>query len=174
MNKTLLIIGLAVLMVLIGIGAFYVLDNHSKMTYVKTKEVYAAFKLKKELEAKLKITQDARKNILDSLLIKIQLMSKNTKDITNKEDNFKLDFLKQQYLQKKQQSEEDNQALAQQYTDQIWGQLNQYIKDYGKQHKYKFIFGTSGDGNLMYAEESDDISKDLIEYVNLRYDGKVE
>ena len=64
------------------------------------------------------------------------------------------------------------EVMAKQYTDQIWEQLNQYIKDFGTQHKYKFIFGSRGDGNLMYAEEQDNITSEVLTYVNERYQGK--
>ena len=49
---------------------------------------------------------------------------------------------------------------------------NQYIKDYGIQNNYILIFGVSGQGNIMYANDGLDATEEVIEYVNKRYQGK--
>ncbi|WP_160289473.1 OmpH family outer membrane protein [Psychroserpens mesophilus] len=57
--------------------------------------------------------------------------------------------------------------------NKIWSRLNAYIKDYGKQKEVKIIFGISGNGNIMYADETNlDVTEELLKYINDRYEGK--
>ena len=168
------VIVLLSLLLLIGALFFLIRSLQQKMAYVDTVKLYESFILKKELETKLKKVEDARTKILDSLMLNLQVMSKNIETAKQRDQNEvnRFEAFREQYLQKKKEFEEDNSKTAQSYTDQVWAQLNQYIKEYGKMNEYKFIFGTTGNGNLMYAREGDDVSKELIEYVNEKYSGK--
>lgn len=174
MLKKTIVIGLSVIIIAgvglsigAGIGA-------PKIGYINTAEVYSEFGLKKELEVKLKNVEAERKNILDSLRLSFDMLSAKLQqeEKAAPESLERLNRIRQQYLQKEQEFSEDNQALADDYTEQIWQQLNQYIKDYGKKNNYRFILGANGDGAVMYADEGDDITKLVNEYVNSRYAGK--
>lgn len=66
---------------------------------------------------------------------------------------------------------QEQQALSEQYTADIWQQINQTAAEFGKEKGYGFIFGATGDGNLMYAKESENITDELIVYLNEKYDG---
>lgn len=166
-----IIVSVSVVLALAMITGFISL-NQIKVAYVNTYTVYNDFKLKKELEAKLDKTVLTRKVLLDSLRMKIQMASLDSKKM--EDPNYYSLIQKQQesyYLKEKQYSE-DNTAQAQKYTDEVWKQLNQYIKEYGAENGYDYIIGTTGEGNLMYAKEKHDISKDLVEFVNGKYQGK--
>jgi len=54
----------------------------------------------------------------------------------------------------------------------IWKRLNPYIAEYGKEKGYAYIYGANGTGNVLYADEGEDITDELIEYVNKRYHDK--
>jgi outer membrane protein len=49
--------------------------------------------------------------------------------------------------------------------------MSTYILAYGKKHNYDFIFGSSGNGTLMFANETYNISDDIIKYINDKYKG---
>lgn len=166
-----------ILGVLIAVGVimfFGFYQKESRMAYLNTTQVYEGFTLKKELETKLNKVKEERKNMLDSLALKVNILTQklSASPKVQAEEAERYEFLRQQYLQKKQKADEESAELARQYNDQIWEQLNQYVKDFGSQHKYKFIFGSRGDGNLMYAEEQDNITEEIVKYVNERYNGK--
>lgn len=153
--------------------SLFSLFNKPKTAYVDTVKVYNSFEMKIELEKKLEETKNARARILDSLLNEVETVVGYLRQHENdKEAENKYEFLRQQYLNKEQQFDEDNRALAQQYTDQVWNQLNQYVKDFGVNQNYEYIYGTAGQGNLMYAKEQLEISDELLKYVNERYQGK--
>lgn len=147
--------------------------NAGKTGYINTSEVYNDFKLKKELQEKLDKVLLSRKSILDSLKLTVNLLEnkiENSKKISQS-DTGRYEFLRSQYLLKEKQFQEDNEALAKKYSEQVWQQLNQYIQDYGKSNNYRFVFGTNGQGNLMYANDASNITEEVKEYVNRRFSG---
>ncbi len=147
-----------------------------KTGYVEVTKLYSEFELKKELETKLLKVTNSRKSILDSLELQLQLLSKQVQSQNGKDketlDKFQLN--KGYYLKKKQEFEEDNQALIKQYDQQIFKQLNQYVQDYGKKNDYKYIYGTDGNGNIMYADDTENITSPVSVFINKRYKGIVE
>jgi len=156
--------------VLIGFSLFWSSYSSKKIAYVNTSSVYDGFKLKKELEDKYKKVQLARQNLLDSIKFKIQYFSIKGKDLTE-DDKVQINELQRSYLYKEKEFSTDNEATAQQYSEQIWKQINQYMDDYGKENNYDVIFGATGQGNIMFAKEKDDITNDVSEYINQKYSG---
>jgi len=67
--------------------------------------------------------------------------------------------------------EEELIEVSQEYDQQIWERLNGFVKTYAEEKGYDIIIGASGDGNLMYANEKLDITDQLIEYCNQKYNG---
>lgn len=47
--------------------------------------------------------------------------------------------------------------------------INNYIADYGKKHHYKIILGATTDGNILYAEETDDLTQTILNDLNALY-----
>ncbi|MCU0436194.1 MAG: OmpH family outer membrane protein [Bacteroidia bacterium] len=175
MNKWLLPAGV-VLAVVLSVLAFAGSFGTQKVAYVKMEELYNSFQMKQQLEKKLKDTEQARKLMLDSARLRLQLMEDDFRQLP-KADTSSFRFFNQkqrEYYAMEQQFNQDNQILAQQYTDQIWAQINQYAKDFGKQEGYDFIFGASGDGALMYANEATDLTEKMKVYINEKYQGKTK
>lgn len=171
-NKNTFNLLVALVLTLIVAWNSYRYFTTTKLAYVNTIEVYNQFQLKIELEKKLEKTKTIRQQQLDSLLNEIEPLV-NYLQVHKGDERTMLAYqqLKNTYLTKEKQFEEDNEILAQQYTDQIWKQLNQYVKDFGEKHRYNYIYGTSGQGNLMYAHEHDNISEQVIAFVNQQYQG---
>lgn len=172
MFKTILITGLF-LMLSVTLYLFYG-NNKSKVAYIKSVDLYNEFGLKKELETKLITVKNQRKSILDSLMLQLKMMSTQLEYNEGKDDKeIKLfQIRKQDYLSKEKQFDEDDQRLAEQYSQQIWKQINQYVSDYGKENNYSFIYGASGNGAIMYAQDKYDVTKELTAYINEKYKGE--
>lgn len=54
----------------------------------------------------------------------------------------------------------------------VYNQVNSYIKEYGTTHGYDYILGSSGDGNLLFAKDSKDITEEVLIALNQKYEGK--
>lgn len=162
--------------VLLGLGTLTVLRTwHGETAYINTQDVYNNFALKNKLESELKKTQQTRQYILDSLRFQVEVLSAEVQKPERKSDSAlvsQFTALRENYFRHQQEFEESNAALADKYTEQIWSQLNAYIKEYGEEEGYSYIFGASGDGALMYADDAVNITDDVNGYVNERYTGK--
>lgn len=151
--------------------------NTPKTAYVDLGKVYNEFTLKKELESKMQQVQQIRKNQLDSLELDLNILARNLQSpsaANRSELERQYQNKQQQYYFNKQKVEEESANLTQTYDDQIWKQLNQYIKEYGKANKFTYVFGAEGSGALMYADESVNITEELIGYVNANYKGQAK
>lgn len=116
---------------------------------------------------------------VDSLVGKwqkeLQAYEKERVSLSPKELKLKQELLgnKQQQINsyqeaiQKQIQEEDKKV-----TQTVINDINDYIKEYGKKKGYKIIFGASGGGNIMYADESTDLTAEVLKGLNGEYDKK--
>ncbi|MCG8577589.1 MAG: OmpH family outer membrane protein [Flavobacteriales bacterium] len=160
---------LIVLLVLASCG-----NEASKIAYVQNFKLYAEFDLSKELDADLQVFSDQRMRELDSLKI---IFEQKTVDFQNMEEIPAEDYkayndLRNTLMFRQKSYEEDLIAKSQEYDQQIWERLNGYIAEYATENDYDFILGASGDGNLMFAKDTLDITDELIAYCNTNYSGK--
>ena len=165
-----------ILIIAVSLTSFMFSHRNHRTAFVKMEDLYSDFSMKQQLEKKLKETEQARKFVIDSMRIQMQQMTDQLKRLpTIDTATLRIYNLRQDYFEQKQQEfAQDNNALAQQYTEQIWTQINQYTRDYGKENGFNYIFGASGDGVLMYADDSEDITADLKIYINEKYQGKAK
>jgi len=147
-----------------------------KTGYIRTADVFEVFNLKQELESKYMGVEQQRTNILDSLKLQLQGLYDQITNEKNKQTQESMivsyQTLEQHYLLKEKQFTESNQKIQADYNSQIITQINQYVQDYGKQYGYKYIFGTTSNGNIMHASETEDLTEVMKKYVNERYEGK--
>jgi outer membrane protein len=171
MSKGTIYICFVLLLTLVA-GLYYMqFKNFKKIGYVTTLKAFEEFELKKELEVKYKNNQIAKQTYLDSLKLNVQTLAQKSNDLEPNKNN-RIEELKKIYLLKENQFNQENEAVYQQYNEQIWKQLNQYIEDYGKENGYDYLLGTSGQGSIMYATEKDNLTEEIIKYINNKYVGK--
>lgn len=148
-------------------------SKKGKTGYVQLAKVFSDFELSKTLDAQLKQTTTTRKNIVDSLeFIAKTLYTQASNDQKNKKLIDDFEMAQRQYLYQKEQFEESAGAIEEQYNQQIWTQLNEYIKQYGQENGYSYVFGAAGSGTIMYGSEAEDLTEEVLKYVNEKYQGK--
>jgi outer membrane protein len=153
-----------------GVFQFY---TKPKTAFILIQEVYSGFDMKKEMEKKFTQTKNARQRILDSLGFDLNLLGKKieAEHEKNKDHIQQFNERKNEYMERKKNFQEDNDQLSKQYDQEILTQLNQYVKDFGVENGYTYIFGNDGNGSLMFGKENNNISKAVTEYINLKYKG---
>jgi outer membrane protein len=151
-------------------------NQGGKIAWININKVYNEFVYKKELETKLTHTEQARKVLIDSLELELKVLSRAIQAEGGKDKNkiSVFEIKREKYLEKKNESEQDNAVLQKQYNEQVLNQLNQYLKDYGKKENLGYILGSDGSGALMFAKEQDEITEAVIVYINERYKGNTE
>ncbi len=168
----------------IGIAAVAILMvscNEQKTAYVDTTVLIKEYKEMKDVEAQFTSKSDSVRKQLDSAAqsfqqevqaYQSQMNSMSETDRKAKEQEL---MQKQQMLQQQQQMvgnklrEQSNTVM-----DSIVTKIKAYVKDYGKENNYTYIFGSNESANIMYAEEGLDITQDILSELNEGYNGAEE
>jgi outer membrane protein len=144
---------------LLALGSFVVWQSlQKKHAYVLNQEVFNGFKGKQFLESELVAHRARHKASMDSLLLLME--AGNTMR------------LQEAYAATGEQFALMEQELSGKFTADIWKEINSGITAYGKDHGYDFILGASGDGGLMFASEATNITDDVVDYLNERYEAR--
>jgi outer membrane protein len=164
---------LSVCIVGIVVYLFLVHKPGQKVGYVSIKELYNGFEMKKQMEQKFLRTKASRDKIMDSLKFELNILLKKIDSEKEKNPNTIEEFKKKKenFYQTKSSFEEENTKLSQQFDEQILTQLNQYVKEYGKQAHFNLLLGNDGNGTLMYATDDLDHTKEVLEFINEKYNG---
>ncbi len=170
---------LAIIALLASITAIFFSQSKSGLAYVDVNELiegYERTKIERTLFDKKANTLTAN---IDSLAKNWQNELKTYEEerpkMSKKEIELQQELLanKQQQLNNYQQAiqkqiQEENQKM----TQTVVNDINDYIKEYGKQNGYPIIFGAGGNGNIMYAKESTNLTSKVLEGLNNRYRGE--
>ncbi len=146
----------------------------TKTGYVIILDVYNQFSMKKELQKKYESSHSARKKIVDSLAMAVRMLAQKiqAEKVRDTSDIRIFNEKRMEYFERKHMIAQDDSAQMKQYDESILNQINQYVKDYAKENHYKYIFGNGGNGDLMAADESENITAAVTQYINERYEGK--
>ncbi|WP_303316687.1 OmpH family outer membrane protein [Flavivirga abyssicola] len=177
MNK--LAFPLSLIAIAASVFAIFQLQSSSEQVYVDVNKLLDGYKrtkiVKAEFEAKAK-TLNAN---VDSLMADWQNELKTYEKERSRMSKKELE-LKQQLLGNKQQQINNYQQVIQKQiqeedkksTQTVINDINDYVKEYGKKHNHKIIFGASGGGNIMYADEVSDLTQEILEGLNAEFEGK--
>lgn len=91
----------------------------------------------------------------DSLLQlrQIQIKNKNTEEVRRIERQFN-------------ELQDNLEVLEDEYNQQVMNKLNVLIKEYAEENNYNAILGGTGNGGILYSDESMDITDDILKYIN--------
>ncbi len=129
-----------------------------KTGYVDIFKLVSEFELQKEYSDQAKRDIDRERAMIDSVVYAERL-----KDPSG--NNRLKDELYTALYQKTEQRNKEIETM-------IWKRLNPYLVDFGTKYGYQYIYGANGTGNVLYADESQDITETLVKYVNDRYHDK--
>ena len=121
----------------------------------------------KEIDTDIIKIEEKKQAVLDSLADNIKRIQANV--IKSDENN--LNFLKKDFMSKRNQFAEDLARIKQSNSEKIWKQINQYISDFGKEKGYDVILGANGQGSLMFGNENINLTKEISDYINTKYEG---
>lgn len=170
---------LSAVAILLAAISFYFAKSSSELVYVDVNKLIEGYKRTKIAKAEFDKKANIMKGNIDSLMTgwqkELQNYEKERTSLSPKELQ-----LKQELLQNKQQQINGYQEAIQKkiqeedkkVTQTVINDINDYVKEYGKKHGYKIIFGASGGGNIMYGEESSDLTADVLKGLNAEYGSK--
>jgi outer membrane protein len=152
--------------------------NGNRIFYVQIDSVISKFEMATDLsgefeskykssEAQLQSKQQAYQNDVNDYQYKVQRQLVTRSEAQKIEQDL---YAKQQNLIKLQQdlSQEltENQVVM---NRQVINAIMEYLKENDARFNYKYVLGTSFGGNILYANDSLDITKNIIEGLNEKY-----
>ncbi len=149
--------------------------SNGKVAYIYIDKAYNEFKGKIEIERDLKQIENQQNGILDSVKFVITDLEAKMKVSTPQMKERLTVLLSENYSNLDRLTEAFdayNAKESQKHIQSLLKQINQYVKDYGEENGYDFIYGANGNGSLMYANERNDITADIVKYINNQYEGK--
>ncbi|MEO6175586.1 MAG: OmpH family outer membrane protein [Flavobacterium circumlabens] len=103
-----------------------------------------------------------RKKALDNLYSKIQSQSISASE---------KETLLNQFVKGKEELQQFNQIFASNESAKIWSRIHSYTEDFCKENNYQLILGSENKTNVLYADEKLTVTKELLTYINKRYEG---
>lgn len=167
MNKKIIFLSLAVVIIAFCTVSFIFSDkeeNQQKVVFIENNTVFESFQMKKDYDKILEKDLMVESQRLDSLGNLLNRMNQDTKI-----QGSVLETAKGNYFAEKKVFEEHFSKLSKEYTSKVYERLNTYIQEFGQQNKYRMIVGANGQGNVMYVENSADVTKELIAFINKEY-----
>lgn len=170
------IIGAIPVLFLIGgiIWMSRIQQNIPKHGYLDLNILYEEFELTQFYDRELYNQFHGQEQKLDSLQLTLTSYGKRISSSKNISINEVNTFNRQieELTGNKERVLDEREAQTHEYNEAIWKQLNQYVRDFGKENGYDFIHGNTGNGNLMYADtDAYDLTETVKKYINDRYNG---
>lgn len=159
------------LLVVLLLGGYQIFNEYrSKSAWIDLNKTYESFQLKKDLENKLVQIGTTQTQILDSLEVEARISARKLKDDSRYKEQFETN--RAIYFEKKKQFEQQILELRADYNKQVMNQLRNLIKQYGKENSYREINGMDDSGIFLYGSENEDITEEVITYLNKVYSGR--
>ena len=170
---------LSIIAFIASVFTFFYSQSKSELVYVDVNKLLEGYKRTKQVRAEFEAKAQLLNANVDSLMTdwqkELKVYEKERTGLTTKELELKQQLLtnKQQQINNYQQAiqkqiqEEDKKS-----TQTVINDINDYVKEYGKTHNYKIIFGASGGGNIMYAHEASDLTENVLTGLNAEFESK--
>ena len=171
MKRNLINISIAIVISVATVILFKVFSN-DKMAYVRTGVVLEKYqgmistneKFNKEVEM-VRANIDTLKKRYENIKLQENIIPKNKKI----EWEYKLKAIENEYNSYNQKSNEQMQKRQMELSNAVLSEINEFIISYGKAHHYKYILGTTNDGSILYGNDSDDITEEIIKELNKKH-----
>lgn len=177
-QKTFNAIGVFSLLLILSFG-IYSFTHQQSLVFVNSSELINGYKGMQDARKTYQQKATTWKANIDTLANEVQSKimdyEKQSSKMTTKERQ-----LSQELIRTKQKQLADYQqgmnTQAQQEDSKMTGdvvaQINSYLKKYGKAHGYKVVLAATEYGNIAYADEGLDITKEVLEGLNKEYAGQ--
>ena len=174
-----ILLPLAISAFLISLVTLFYSQNSSDLVYVDVNKLLDGYKRTKVVRAEFEKKAKVLKSNVDSLITdwqkELKLYEKERSKFSKKELQLKQELLsnKQEQINNYQQAiQKQIQSEDQKATQTVVNDINDYVKEFGKKKGYKIIFGASGAGNIMYADKTADLTQEVLDGLNIEFEGK--
>lgn len=147
-----------------------------KTAYVDTSKLFEEYTEAKDIKAKFKSKSEEMGRELDQEAARFKqdaaYFQKNAQ-ANGQEWAQKNGAALQERQQRLQYAEQElSQKLQQEMgveSDSMISSVRKFIKNYGKEKGYSYVYGTNESGSILYAEDKFDITKEIVKLLNDKY-----
>lgn len=166
-----------IIVALVFLIAFASCTQPEKTGFVNNSELINEYLGKKDIETKYKEKDEVSKKKSDSLSQAYQMEAMGLQEKLSKMSEQQQQVAAQPFQQKWQMIEQQIKAEQQKFQTEFQTEIDSsivevadFVKSYAKTNGYTYIFGTSDvSRSVMYGEESNDLTKKILEALNTNY-----
>ena len=147
-----------------------------KTAYIDTSELMEEYTEAKDLEAKYKAKSEEKGKQLEAEINRFKQEASNFQAQAQANGQAWAQQKGAELQKREQQLSYAQQALSQELqlergkeTDSLVSGVKKFIKAYGKEKGYAYIYGTGDAASILYAEDKFDITKEIIKALNDKY-----
>ena len=173
-KKALVLIALSIMIV--GCNKPAEAVKEVKTAYVDTSELMKEYTEAKDLEAKYKTKSEEKGKQLEAEINRFKQEAANFQAQAQangqawaQQKGAELQKKEQQLSYAQQTLSQELQAESGKEMDSLVSGVKNFIKAYGKEKGYAYIYGTGDAASILYAEDKFDITKEIIKALNDKY-----
>jgi outer membrane protein len=155
---------------------YNILNSDDEIAYIELNILLSEYQGMKDARSEFEKRSKTMRANVDTLLLEwegeLKAYEKERKNMSEKENELKQELLRN----KQQQINNYSEAIEKKITeeDQVSSQnvinvINEFIMEYGKESGYKFVLGANGTGNVLYADEAINLTKEVLDKLNKEY-----
>jgi outer membrane protein len=148
----------------------------TKTAYVDTSKLMIEYTEAKDIEAKYKAKSQEMGRELEAEIAKFKVEAGNFQKNAQMNGQAWAQQKGAELQKREQQLQYAEQSIAQQLQqesgveiDSVVSSVKKFIKSYGKEKGYAYIYGTGDAASILYAEDKYDITNELIKLLNDKY-----
>ena len=173
-KKALVLIALSISIV--GCNKPAVAVKEVKTAYVDTSELMKEYTEARDLEAKYKAKSEEKGKQIEAEINRFKQEAANFQAQAQangqawaQQKGAELQKREQQLSYAQQALSQELQAESGKEMDSLVSGVKKFIKAYGKEKGYAYIYGTGDAASILYAEDKFDITKEIIKSLNDKY-----
>ncbi|MBS3738276.1 OmpH family outer membrane protein [Mesohalobacter halotolerans] len=157
--------------------------QQNKTAYVNNSEIMEGFEKLEQTEERFTQEEEALKAKIDAMVAEsgYQDLVKEYQSKQGQMSEAKEEELYNQIMQIQQRLGQQQQMNNQQFQkrktaemDSLVKLVKDFIKDYGKENGYTYIYGANESGNILYGKEDLDITEEVTKALNEKYSVKAD
>jgi len=148
----------------------------TKTAYVDTSKLMSEYTEAKDIEAKYKAKSEEMGKELENEIARFKSEASSFQKNAQVNGQAWAQQKGAELQKREQQLQYAQQAMSQQLQqesgvemDSVVSNVKKFIKSYGKEKGYAYIYGTGEAATILYAEDKYDITKDIIKLLNEKY-----
>ena len=175
-NKIIVPLVALLLLVNLSLIGFLLLNQPSKVVFVKSKYIFDNYVGMKEAQRVFEEKKSSWQSNLDTLKNDYQRavsdfnLQENTLSKSEKESRISIRRHDEENIMKyAQQLEEQAAEEDHKLTEGIVNQIDAFIKIYAKENGFDLIVGTTSSGNVLYGADGIDVTEEILKALNEQY-----